>query len=557
MTTESPTGVDRVDPPPTTGSGAPGPVDRRPVRPDRPDRPERPDGSAASTGRAWVRRLGVGSLFAAILIVLSVMTIFRYTATFLQADGIQQSNMSVQDVDLFFWGQNRFASVVPLLASPFADPAVNLFVCLLINALCFHGLLLIISWMGVRLLGGERRWPAVLITFLILVATAHAVLGPWDIHIMALETQPYSMSWLLTLGSFLLWKRREWWAYALATAMVGVAMGLNPSVVLGAAFLSVLEMLRRRQWVRWPAFGVVWVAWLGVWLVLAARLGGTGPIPEPAQPYFVFDRAQFIADISKSAGSIVGVFSPTRFVVLVMISCLCVLVLPRHIRADLLPRFALIMFFSFGYFTLFAGNPWVAGNAYWFRYFFPVVLAIVVCVAAPIAGAALAIRWPAGRWTRPAVAVGAALACAAALAGPLVPPSQAYVLQQVRATADFARANDINFISGNYWAIWPILHLNLVDGRDSAFGVGLKSGGDRDAYLARFEQDLAGGRARALCVEDSVDNCRIYLDYWTMPGWVEVPGLSCPGPSPSMGGQPEDQCRVLENTGETAQPVGG
>jgi hypothetical protein len=544
MATESTAGVERAAPKPTAATD-PGPVDHpTSAGPERSARPGRPP------GHGWARRLGVGLLFAVALIAMSVMTVFRYTALNLQADGIQQSNMSVQNVDLFFWGQNRFASVVPLLASPIADPVVNLFVCLLINALCFHGLLLVVSWMGVRLLGNERRWPAVLITFLIFVATAHAVVGPWNLHIMALETQPYSMSWLLTLSSFLMWKRREWWALALGAAMAGVAMGLNPSVVLGAAFLAVIEMVRRRQWLRWPAFGVVWVAWFGVWLVLSQRFGGTGPIPEPEQRYFAFDRMQFIADISKSTGSIIGAFSPTRFVVLLIVCCLCVLALPRDRRADMLPRFALAILFSAAYFTIFAGNPWVAGNLYVFRYFFPVVVTVVICLAAPIAGAALAIpRPPAHRWVRPAVAVGAGLACAAALSGPLVPPTEATVFQQVRATADFARANNVHFISGNYWAVWPTLHLNLVDGRDSAFGVTLKSGGDPAAYLARFEQDLAQGTPRALCIEDTADNCRIYLDYWTKPGWTEVPGLSCPGPTPPMGGQGVPECQVLEYTG--------
>lgn len=540
--TESSTGLDGSGPTSTAIVAAPEPVGgRSPVE-------SGPADTGRPTGRGWAGRLGVGALFTVLLVLMSVLTVLRYTALYLQADGIQQSNMSVQNVDLFFWGQNRFASVVPFLASPIANPDVNLFACLLINALCFHGLLLVIAWMGVLQLGGDRRWLSTLIVFLVFAATAHTVLSPWNIHIMALETQPYSISWLLTLGAFLLWKNRRWWAFGLAVGMVGVAMGLNPSVALGAAFLSVVEMVRRRQWIRWPAFGVVWIAWLGVWLVLARRMADTGPIPEPDQPYFVFDWAQFIADISKSVGSVQGVFSPTRFFALVAVASVCVLFLSRDRRAGLLPRFALLLLFSTGYFVLFAGNPWVAANAYWFRYFYPVVMAIVICVAAPIAGAALAIPGAAHRWVRPTVAAGAAVACGAALAGPLVPPSQSYVFQQVQATADFARANNIHFISGNYWAIWPILHRNLVDGRDAAFGVGLKSGGDRDAYLARFEQDRAEGRPRAICVEATVAECTLYLDYWTMPGWTEVPGIQCPGPSPSMGGAPEDECRVLENT---------
>ena len=66
---------------------------------------------------------------AAVLVVsvlaLSIMTVLRYTTEFLQADGVQQSTMSIQSVDLFFWGQNRFAAFVSLLARPGADPTAR------------------------------------------------------------------------------------------------------------------------------------------------------------------------------------------------------------------------------------------------------------------------------------------------------------------------------------------------------------------------------------------------------------------------------------------------
>ncbi|HEY5841574.1 MAG TPA: hypothetical protein VIU87_08910 [Mycobacterium sp.] len=493
-------------------------------------------------------------LFAVLLLVMALATILRYGADYLQADGVMQSVMSVQNVDLFFWGQNRFASVVSLLASPIADPDLNLLACLMINALCFHGLLLVIAWMGVRVVSGGRGWLATLILFLVLVTVAHAVIAPGKIHIMALETQPYSMSWLLALGAFMLWKRREWWSYLLAIAMVGVAMGLNPSVILVAAFLSVIEMARRRQWVRWPSFGVAWLVWFGVWMQLSASFGGKpSPIPVPDPVYFEFDRTQFIADFSRSTESVVTALSPTRAVVLIIVACAAVLLIARPIRDGLLPRLALTVMFAVGYWAMFAGNPWVAANAYSFRYFYPVMLAVVVCIAAAVAGALLSIRLPAAQSVlRPAIAGGAAVACAASLAGPLTLLSQAPALTEVQATADFARDNGIDFLSGYYWDIWPLLHRVLVDGREAAFAAGYKSGGDPDAYRARFETDLlSGSPVRALCVEDSVANCQLYLDYWTEPGWTEVAGETCPvpGPTPALGGPKDQVCRILEFTG--------
>jgi hypothetical protein len=283
-------------------------------------------------------------------------------------------------------------------------------------------------------------------------------------------------------------------------------------------------------------------------------LGGQpSPNPAPEPDYFTFDRTQFIADFPRSTESVITALSPTRTVVLIIVACAAVLLIARPLRAGLLSRLALTVMFAVGYWTIFAGNPWVAANAYSVRYFYPVVLAIVVCLASCITGALLRLRLPAARsFLRPVVAGGAAVACAAAMVGPLTPPSQSPVLTEVQATADFARANGINFLSGYYWDIWPILHRMLVDGRDAAFAAGLKSGGDPAAYQARFEADLASGLpVRALCVEDSVADCQSYLDYWTQPGWTEVTGVTCPvpGSTPALGGPKDRVCRTLEYTG--------
>ena len=67
--------------------------------------------------------------------------------------------MSIQDVDLFFWGQNRFAAFVSALASPIANPDANLFACLLINAVSFHVFLLLLAYMGTWLVSGTRSLP--------------------------------------------------------------------------------------------------------------------------------------------------------------------------------------------------------------------------------------------------------------------------------------------------------------------------------------------------------------------------------------------------------------
>ena len=299
--------------------------------------------------RAPTRTLLVVSLFAALLAIISTLTVLRYSARYLNADTIMQSIQSVQNVDLFFWGQNRFASVVPLLASPFANPEVNLFVVLFLNSLSFHGLLLLVSYMGTPVLAGDRSWVATMVVFLVMTAVSNAVLFARTLFVMSLEAQPFSLSLLAALGAFLLWKRREWWSLLSAGALVGLAVGVNPSVVLLIAVLSGVEMFRRRQWTRWLGFGLVWFVWAGVWLWLSREYAGTvGPIPALEFSYFGFFPDQFVNATATAVASVTGALAVGPVAAMVAISSLAVLLLGPDRRAALLPRFAIGVLFCIG-----------------------------------------------------------------------------------------------------------------------------------------------------------------------------------------------------------------
>ena len=493
------------------------------------------------------------ALAAAITIAVlgfSVLTVFRYTSPRLQADSILQSVMSVQDVRLFYWGQDRLASVVPFLASPVADPMTNLFLVLLINATAIHVLLLLVARMGTLVVTGSRRWSGTLVLFLLVSAVMHGIVEP--MFTFALDAQPYAMSWALALGAFLMWKRHQWWALTLSVAMVGVAVGLNPSVILVAAFAAALEMFRRRQWVRWFVFGAMWIAWLAISLKLShAFAGDPGPRPDPAQSYFDFNGTTLRSGATESIRKIAGAFDRTWIVVLVVIAGIATWLLNSERRAALTPRLLLIAVFCGLYWMVIAGNPWVAANGFHVRYFFPLVLAVVVAIAAPISAALLTVRLPAGsNASRTAVAVGvAALAAVASVWGPLTPPSRAPIILATKATADYARDSNAIFVAGYYWLLWPVLLQTLDEGRTAVHGAGARSDGDLAAYGAALDRALEAqqGPPRAICVGDEVANCTTYLEYLTRPGWRQVEG-NCPMPSfpGSRLSPPAHRCTVLE-----------
>lgn len=502
-----------------------------------------PGPTRAGSPATILRAVAVGALFASVLIVLSVVAVLRWSATAIAADAIVQSVMSVQDVRWFYWGQDRFASVVPALVSPIADPAANLFAAQLVNALSCYGLLLLLAATAAPTLSGRRGWRPVLVVFLLFATASQLIIAPLPLYFMALDAQPYALSWLLGLASFLLWRRGSWWAAGLGAVMAWLAIGLNPSVLLGVAVLAAGQMVRSRQWFRWPAFGLLWLAGLAAWTVVARRYPPVpGPIPPGTPDYYSFHFDLLAGGAGQSAGAVVDAFRPTATAVLAVLAVAGLFAVPAQVRTALLLRIAPLVAFGAGYWVLFTGNAWVAANGWGIRYFFPVVVIVLVGLSAPVAAALLGFR------VGDAVPVAVAgTACALACIGPQTPLAKAPVLAEVAPTAEYARSAGIHYVAGSYWYAWPVLHHLLGDGRAAAFGIALRSDGDPAAYRRPFEQDIAAGRRpQSLCVNDSAASCVTYLNYWTEPGWSTTPVGTCPAP-PLPG--TDGTCLVLEFAG--------
>lgn len=485
------------------------------------------------------------------LLVPALLTVLRYTADHINGDGVWQSVMSVQDVDLFYWGQDRFFAILPLLGSPIADPTLNLFLLLLINALSFHALLLTVCYLGLDAIADPPDRRALVISYLVTVITAHVALTSATIYSFALEASPHSTAWLLALWSYQLFKRDSLAARAVAAALVGVSVGLSPQALLLVAALALVQVIRHGHWLRWIAFGAVWLTWLVVWFVLAKVWGqNAGPVdPLTDIDYFAFNRASLVNGALPSITNILSGYRLLPLVAGIVVAALALLPI-RNRWIALMPRWALAVAFCACFWALFTANTWTAANQYNVRYYFPVALLPIIAVAVPIAAAAVAVRVPGPVVVRRAAVpvVAAAILVAVLLAGPLTSPANSVVLRQTEATADQVRADDVLFVSGYYWDMWPILLQALDDGRDSHFVAGPKSGGDPQAYKDALATALAAGRTpTAMCVNDDIAVCTTYLDYWTEPGWAAT-DRTCPVPPPEqlLGSPPVPQCRILE-----------
>ncbi len=110
----------------------------------------------------------------------------------------------------------------------------------------------------------------------------------------------------------------------------------------------------------------------------------------------------------------------------------------------------------------------------------------------------------------------------------------------------------MTFLAGYYWDVWPIMHHGLEAGRQAVFVTGYKSGGDPAGYTDALQRELGGddGPPLAMCVNQDLAICQLYLAHWTHASWAPN-GQSCPVPGdiPILGSSPQRSCKILEYVG--------
>lgn len=387
-------------------------------------------------------------------------------------DSIVPVLVSLQRWTPFYWDQERYGMLVPLLALPVRDPLANL--------LLQRGLLVLAGLGAVVLLArhvlGGRDWPlAGSLAAGLLLAVAPA---PWLFEYLG--DQPYGLSLVLALAGLAVAEpdahgRRPWprlaWGFVLVAAAhwVNAASGvLLLALAVARAVADRLEgepaaAIRARLRVDGALLALGLAAgqlFLRAWVLTAARPPRLDVAPLPLSHLGAAWAALF-ARAWREAGP-----WPAALLASAGVGLALLLFLPA-LRAHLpgaLVRAAALLGAALAY-ALFTGSlRWVEENAFHWRYLAPsavlVHLAAVSLLAEPLA------RLP--RLARAAGMTALALLPAAALAA-YGAPSPARVRRDLdrvagRHTADVLAAG-CRLVAGDYWSVWPaVWHAALVSG---------------------------------------------------------------------------------------------
>ncbi len=437
----------------------------------RSTRPPTPTTTATATWRG-VRTLWplhrTGILLAAVALAAALIDLGGLHRLE-HGDSIVPVLVSLQRWTPFYWDQERYGMLVPLLALPFRDPLWNLLVQRLLLAAAGLGAVVLLA----RHVLAGRDWP--LAGALAAGGLLAAAPAPWLFEY--LFDQPYGLSLALAAAGLAVAEprgdgRRSWPRVAWGGLLVAAAHWVNAAtgilLLALAAARAAADRLegedRRTIWSRLLWDGALLAAglaagqaFLRLYPLLAhqpLRLD-VAPLPLSALPGAW---TTFLGNAWRGAGGWPAVLCAAAAAGAAL---LALAPLRRYLPGALL-RAAALLAAALAY-ALFAGSlRWVEENAFHWRYLAPAAVLVHLAAASLLAEPFARLR----RTARPVGLAALVLVPVAALAA-AGRPSLALVRADLdaaagRLTPDVLAAR-CDLVAGDYWSVWPaVFHASLV-----------------------------------------------------------------------------------------------
>jgi hypothetical protein len=383
------------------------------------------------------------------------------------ADALLPSLISTQRWTLFYWGQDRLANLVALIAMPVRDPVWNFEVQSLIIAAAFFGVaaacVSYYAWARQESARPIEHAIATGLTGVLVMAPLHSVAG----YRFAIE-QLYFVSVLCWVGAVWAWHQRR--RFVIGGVLLQIATLVNPSLLLASPLVWLLDHRREGRIGRSAGFvGAAVTAF--VVTDVAARLFATGD--DADLPYDEFHLDQLATGIRLSAGNIAGSVRDRLATTVVVIAVGVVAVSIRRLAPRAAAIYIALPVFSIAWLLTFSVNGWVIWNLHEFRYFYPLYVTFVLFVAGAATEVVLGTRrWrtsdrPEGDRPELAIALGlVAVIVAASVAVLTIRTTSVPTLMESDETVAAAREFDTRLIAGGYWTVWPAVVAGRSEGLD-------------------------------------------------------------------------------------------
>jgi hypothetical protein len=440
------------------------------------------------------------------LILVSALTVIKYSPRELNADTILNSVMSLQNITLYYWGQNRLLNVLPLVVVFLKNPEANLYGILMFSSISFFSLLFYMSRISARFLGVENLEKNGFKIFTLISVLFILSFNSFAIYEITMGQIAYSLPALLLISSASVFFGFTKFKYKVlfllvSIASIVVAIGLNPSAIIlvlaiSAAYSFYKKSLQISEAVFCLFSGIVFCIWSIV----------SNHIQKGFNDYHKFSLFTLQQGFEKVLR---GLFCTTNMYFLIgvlTISFAYNLITFYNLKSNekkskhILSYCRNVVFiFAISWLFLFSSNKWVEMNEFAWRYFTYVILSLIFLGSLYCASFISNLKNKLSQFlTVAAITVGVA-----------------YLISPIHKLKDYKIFNRVNALTesggqlyaGDYWLVWPSVLRDMISGYD-AFGLCYRGDGNKSktkTYVLNKIREQ--GYADVYCLNDSVENC--------------------------------------------------
>jgi len=468
----------------------------------------------------WMPLLATAAFGVAAMVVLTRYPVGQ------NSDGLIQTLFSIQKMTLFFWGQDRFANLLPALTMWIKDPTLNAMAQLAMRVLLASIAPLFFCALALRKSATATAWQAVLVATSLLLAFSPQRM----IFEFYVEASPYGTSFALAGLALVAFgrgdggrvRRPAFWR-AMGFVLVLAAYLVNASLVLVAMPLALMEavLLGSSLAMEFAVASLIG----GVLTLMVSRLA----TDAPALTNFRFGES--LAGLIEYGGQMLG--EPGHFVWAMFALAILALAAMRRTAegtalAGHVAALAVAFLVSLG---AVASSSWVILNQLHPRYLVPNYLLAAatggVCVVVLLGRT---IRDPGARAVVLLAICGGLLVMGGRRGLPLPELRGTEIVSapfraNATALAASVRENALDGIVGGYFDVWPavfqaeqVAH-DLGEAPGGVFGVALRGEARRATFVARL---LEKHRLQFACINAEPGWCNALLAEIMHPPQVAV-----------------------------------
>ena len=447
-----------------------------------------------------IRYLPVCLFVLLALLALSASFLALFLRDEVRGDLVVQSLIHLKDFSVYFWGQDRYFSFVPLLLAWNRNPGLGLYLTALLNAFAFFSVPYLVL-LGQDLLRVQSSLVSVrsqsvhVLSLFVFAGLVSFVWSTEELYFFVKDASPFPLSTALGFlsvllwfgglrrfdGSFRCWPRARFLlgsallsVFSLAVAPTTIGLSLTFLVFLlvndrsatpcrGRSYLEILRVIA-------PYLVVAALGWLLIQcadsLLKIPRLADYSVIGSLGLVRSSINSVRVISQERLRFAS----FSQLRLVLGLLVVCWALFGRSKFalFRLPGLRGFkvnSVVIFWAYGFaaFLIFSSMDWVAQNGFHFRYQYPIYLAWILSAVLVIDDLMVSLREIlVGTTSTRALAASLCLVLSISI---VVRPAliEASSARGVLSAGRWLSVNRISFIGGDYWSVWPLYLLSMVD----------------------------------------------------------------------------------------------